>query len=279
MRKTMLLLLLAAVPAAAAPPLAPGEKPEPADMTMLQMRLASAVLESYRDMHGSLPDLGTKLVSASRVADALGPDLGEALPSRDGWGNGLKFFLDDGWLIVSVGADGKEDIPYAAVLAEDLSDDAFSTISDGGPARDIVMRDGRFVQRPPERILPSLQARVDLRSIGSAVESFAVDASVYPGSTDGLQTLDAVAADLEPTYVRTLPRVDPWGHPYLFWSDRTRYMILCTGADGVPDRDYMAAADPSAAFADRTGPSRDPNADVVFANGRFAPYPSRGEGE
>src|SRR6185295_6742843 len=52
----------------------------------------------------------------------------------------------------------------------------------------------------------------DIRTIGTAIEAYAVDTNVYPLSGD----LPALAAVLEPVYIRTLPRKDGWGNPLIY---------------------------------------------------------------
>jgi hypothetical protein len=52
---------------------------------------------------------------------------------------------------------------------------------------------------------------VDLRAVGTAIESYSVDFSHYLAATDGVQPTDTAASELEPFYIRHLPRTDPWG--------------------------------------------------------------------
>jgi hypothetical protein len=86
------------------------------------------------------------------------------------------------------------------------------------------------------------RAMAEVRTIGTAFESFAVDSNRYP-FLDGdspeitvgghqLHRVSALSGELK-VYARPLPKVDPWESPYLFWSDGQRYMVLCLGADGV----------------------------------------------
>lgn len=76
----------------------------------------------------------------------LYPEFIDALPTRDGWGNPLRVWsTGETYMILSSGADGIEDAPYGhlddprAAVEERMSRDV---------NRDLVIIDGRFVQRP-----------------------------------------------------------------------------------------------------------------------------------
>lgn len=103
----------------------------------------------------------------------------------------------------------------------------------------------------------------DVRNLGVALEALAADSGAYPGPTDGWVGIDEIAAALEPTYMVMAPREDGWGHALLYWSDGQSYWIVSPGKDGVPDRDWAAAA-----LFDGE-PSGDYETDVVFTDGRF----------
>jgi hypothetical protein len=272
MRHMMILLMLAATPAAAAPPLRAGEKPDAADRTLLAMRVAGAVLESYQEAHEGLPDLGAKRVPASRVAEALGETFGEALPDRDGWGNGLEFQIDaTDYTITSPGADGYiDDWDKEETRGEPPPD---------SPERDIVFADGDFEVRPAPREELAERAKADLHWIAIAFELYKGNqnrgAGAYPGPTQRLLTVDALAGALESVGVNPIPRTDPWGFPYLVWSDGERYLLVCTGADGRPDVDYDALGDPDGALEVVATTTFVPEADIVLANGELVRYPDR----
>ena len=48
------------------------------------------------------------------------------------------------------------------------------------------------------------------------VESFSVDWNVYPGPVAPIDAVARIETILEPPYIRSLPKVDPWGDPFLF---------------------------------------------------------------
>ena len=118
---------------------------------------------------------------------------------------------------------------------------------------------------------------LDLRMAGTAVESFAVDNNVYPGPVEPIDLAERIETTVEPIYIRTLPKVDPWGNPFLFWSDTSHYTLLSYGPDGIPDFPYATWG--RAEFdAVHTGLTTRFGADVVFANGQFVQWPTIGEG-
>ena len=96
----------------------------------------------------------------------------------------------------------------------------------------------------------------DMRSLATAVEAFAVDHNEYPKGT----TLDAIAAAIEPVYIRKAPRRDAWGYPYLYeCKDGRSYTIVSVGADGTRDQGSSAPTAAANSYA----------ADAVFADGQF----------
>ncbi len=103
----------------------------------------------------------------------------------------------------------------------------------------------------------------DLRSIGTAVESYAVDVNFYPQSAAGDVT--TLAGILQPIYIRTLPSADGWNHAFAWAPDATTvgvgYTLTSLGKDG--------AAGPVSASPRTT----DFDADIIFINGQFAQWP------
>jgi general secretion pathway protein G len=105
----------------------------------------------------------------------------------------------------------------------------------------------------------------DIRSVGTAVEMYAIDNDSYP-STDGRWVpVRQIEATLAPVYIRTLPTADAWGHPLTYWSDGQRYRIASPGKDGEMSRDWSGQADP--------GPTSSFDSDIVFADGSFVSWP------
>jgi type II secretion system protein G len=96
----------------------------------------------------------------------------------------------------------------------------------------------------------------DLRSIGTAVESYAVDANVYPVANSAA-TLQAV---VQPIYIKTMPLNDGWNNVFAVDSIATQYTLSSNGKDGIAT---SCAAGQTNLFID----------DICFVNGQFIRYP------
>jgi type II secretory pathway pseudopilin PulG len=119
---------------------------------------------------------------------------------------------------------------------------------------------------PPEDL--TRKAMADLRAIGTVMESFAVDSNVYPGPTSGLRPIEELAGQVEPVYIRKLPRTDPWGQPYYVWSTGQQYLVVSGGSDATLDLKYESSKAPDDAVAS-PGPVAKDTDDLVFVNGQF----------
>ncbi len=130
------------------------------------------------------------------------------------------------------------------------------------------------------------RAMAEVRVISTAFESFAVDSNRYPGgdrdspeTTVGdfqLHRVSVLSGELK-AYARSLPRVDPWESPYLFWSDGQRYVVLCLGADGVvTHRPRLLRLLESIAAGQEAEPTRSSclEDEIVFGNGAAISWPS-----
>ena len=100
----------------------------------------------------------------------------------------------------------------------------------------------------------------DMRSVGTAVESYAVDTSFYPTAADK----DALALVLQPLYIKNMPKQDGWTHDLLVNSMPTEYTLESTGKDGNPE----------ACTAGTTGFFIN---DICFVNGQFSRYPANAQ--
>jgi type II secretion system protein G len=102
----------------------------------------------------------------------------------------------------------------------------------------------------------------DMRSIGTAVESFAVDNNVYP--------VAATPAILKPiiengAYMKTMPSVDGWQNAFLVDSATTGYTLQSPGKLGV--NNGCVSGTLTTLFT----------ADICFQNGQFIQYPNGGQ--
>jgi hypothetical protein len=83
------------------------------------------------------------------------------------------------------------------------------------------------------------RAIAELRTISTALQSHAVETNSYPKpDTSDLAvggrlfaTINRLSS-LPAEYRHSLATVDPWGFPYLYWTDGQHWVLLCTGSDG-----------------------------------------------
>lgn len=68
----------------------------------------------------------------------------------------------------------------------------------------------------------------DIRTLAVSVEARATDTNNYPM----VKTLDDLARLIVPTYVRDMPRLDGWGHEYLYIGEPEHYRFVSAGPDG-----------------------------------------------
>jgi type II secretion system protein G len=97
----------------------------------------------------------------------------------------------------------------------------------------------------------------DMRSIGTAVESYAVDNNYYPKNQSVIPT-----ANLAPIYIKSIPTTDGWNNGWVFASNAagSQYTISSNAKDG-------------SAGTNNGGQTSDFNCDIVFANGQFFQWP------
>ena len=99
----------------------------------------------------------------------------------------------------------------------------------------------------------------DIRSLGTAVESYAVDNNFYPK----VNTYAAVTPFLQPIYIKTAPVADGWNKPWLYVGDTTNgvdYTLTSLAKDGI-------------AGTQTGGMTNNFNCDIMFANGQFFQWP------
>ena len=116
----------------------------------------------------------------------------------------------------------------------------------------------------------------DMRSIGTAAESYSIDYNAYPPAAAGAvpilyggltyPTITVgvnMTAFTSPTYLKVVPLTDGWSSWFLYTVASTNqdYAIVSGGKDGV-------AASPA-----NSGPTTNFNVDIVFSDGQFTVYP------
>lgn len=105
----------------------------------------------------------------------------------------------------------------------------------------------------------------DMRTLGTALERYAVDHLSYPKTTE----LAALRRELEPEYIKRLPARDGWGHPFVFEVDDqgSSYTLRSPGKDGELQQ------------ADLVELTRDFAADIVLVDGVFVQRPEGQKGK
>jgi type II secretion system protein G len=112
------------------------------------------------------------------------------------------------------------------------------------------------------------RSMADLRTVGTAIEAYAVDMAFYPTFSAGAGTAinSTFESYLEPTYVKTVPRNDGW-RTVFYASSESRFYTLASAA-----RDkLLEAALTSATYNGRV--TQDMDCDIVYSNGSFMSYP------
>ena len=101
----------------------------------------------------------------------------------------------------------------------------------------------------------------DMRSIGTAIESYAVDNNFYPKGMANT-TSAGMTTHLSPIYMKTLPTTDGWQNQWRADSTATgsQYTITSLAKDG-------------ALGTNNGGTTSNFDCDIMFANGQFYQWP------
>jgi len=110
------------------------------------------------------------------------------------------------------------------------------------------------------------RSMADVRTIGTAIEAYAVDMAFYPTFAAGAVTATAtLVGNLEPTYVKTVPREDGWRTNF-YASSQSRFYTLASAA-----RDKLLSDGNLVSYS--AGITSDMDCDIVYSNGSFVQYP------
>ena len=249
--------------------LKPGTKLSAVDETLLELLVADTVFDVLEENNIGLELKLGSLTTVDRVRSSLAQGVREWIPSRDAWGRPLHMLLDENEdvVLISYGPDGVPDRDYEHVF---LEDDTEWPGDETSSSDDILFQDGETVD-PPDPPSQLTRALADIRAIGTAIESYAVDTNAYPSTGLALITLSGLSSVLAPLYIKELPSFDPWGYPYLIVASQESYVVLCTGSDGSIDANFNSAL---LLAGDNTMQSPSlPATDIVFANGQFVRFP------
>ena len=98
----------------------------------------------------------------------------------------------------------------------------------------------------------------DMRSLGTAVESYAVDNNVYPvvATAAALKTVVEAGA-----YIKNMPTADGWSNTFVVDSVSTQYTLYSMGKDG-------------SGSTCTAGTTTNFNDEICFINGQFLRYPA-----
>lgn len=96
----------------------------------------------------------------------------------------------------------------------------------------------------------------DMRAIGVAIGSYAVDHNTYPVVT----SIEELRPLVEPKYIESVPLTDAWNNPLRIESEAEGYWIVSPAKDGGIQEC-------------NGGPTTSLEADICFANGEFVQWP------
>jgi type II secretory pathway pseudopilin PulG len=105
----------------------------------------------------------------------------------------------------------------------------------------------------------------DMRVLGVALETFAVENGTYPVSDGWIECSDWEPLFV-PEYLEKIQAVDGWENPLRCFGDGDSYRIVSGGKDGELDMDYAGEIEGGETFTF--------NEDIVFVDGEFVVYPS-----
>jgi len=242
--------------------------------TALGMRVLASVLESLSAAQRVVPASEERFRAVdARFLEEMDPLARPLVPRKDAWGRPYQVVhVAPKWVVGSAGPDGA--FQAGGVMASATGEVAYGTEgADPGEhdlGDDLLYGDDQLLApaRPSRHVERPTMA--DMRSIATAIESYAIDHDAYPCPRPGLVPLSEVSELLEPVYIRDLPLQDGWGHPFLFSCSAEGYGIVSLGADGRPGANYGALG-PGLAGMPAGMWSADP--DIVFVDGQFVAWP------
>ncbi|MFQ5767678.1 MAG: prepilin-type N-terminal cleavage/methylation domain-containing protein [Acidobacteriota bacterium] len=110
------------------------------------------------------------------------------------------------------------------------------------------------------------RSMADIRSLGTAVEEYAIDNSFYPNLAAETDIAgSAVETAVEPVYIRNAPTNDGWGFAMRYVSDTTVYTVGSRAKDG--------SSGGALTLSGTGGPMTDFDCDIIFSMGSFVQWP------
>jgi len=181
--------------------------------TMLTMRTAGAVLEAYRQEYGLYPTADGQLRPLKEAFRAEPPRYRKIINDKDAWGQSLFYRANSrSYVLISFGADRVAEQDYEGDTS--IPGRTVQIIDAVEPIQDLVMADGRFVQRPFGDTGPAFVTINEMNRIFIAAASFAIDNNRYPGDASAFVPVAEIASDLIPTYASDIPSNDGSSCPF-----------------------------------------------------------------
>lgn len=244
---------------------------ETAELTAVLKTLSNVLdlaneVEKYAVAHGKLPSAKSP-AELSRLV--LGTDSAKEF-FVDGWGTPLRLDSDSErgtYLVAAAGADRAFQETSWAKRAETRS-----------ATDDVVLRDGQWVRSPEawavarikssgfderQALAGSLETAkagrtaADMRALFTAIAAFEADHRRFPNN----YTMDSLARELVPAYIKELPRADAWGTPFTvrIVESTKSVRIISAGSDARFDADR---------WSDKTK-TADYTRDLLLFDGKF----------
>ena len=87
-------------------------------------------------------------------------------------------------------------------------------------------------------------------------------------------SMSDLAKTISPTYIRTVPEKDGWGHEFVYIAspDHLHYRLVSAGSDGVFDYDSKQLVT-DAQLASQQRQTADSKEDIIYQDGAFIRYP------
>jgi hypothetical protein len=242
--------------------------------TYLDLLIIDRMLEAHSKTGDPEPQRTEDWITLKQYSDGLPERFVDRLPQKDGWGRPfLVGTIRDSLTVLSRGEDGVADLVEGLRTRDPEWADFIPERERFGD--DMFTYGREIVNAPRTATFRQRHTMADLRSVGTAVESYSIDNDLYPLQLDGLRGLETIREKLEPIYIRILPMTDAWGNPLLYWSDERHYVLVSPGEHGLLDPVWDL--DPDAPWEIEFGGEEDhPDADIVFMDGQFVQWPRGG---
>ncbi len=239
--------------------------------TTIDLKIVATLLDTHHELSSDYPEPPERTVTIREFSRGYSKEIAQRFPRKDAWANPFMVVgFEEEIFVVSAGENqiydtiqffekGEESAEERS-MAEIFGDDIVLVVGNG-------VINGAASMRHLQR-----RTMADLRSLGTAIESFSIDHNVYPVQDRDLLPVELIQHELSPIYIRTAPLVDGWGNEFLMWGTEEEYVVMSLGADGLPDQYYGFVNGDAEAFPFK-GATDDPSDDVIFANGQFVQWP------